>query len=719
MSNEIDLSQFYSIFVEESSELIEAMEAGLLQLELGDIDDEIVNTIFRAAHSIKGSGATLGFNEIADFTHGVEAMLEEMRSGERPVTKDGISLLLECVDCLRGMIKRCTTNESNDQALIAGLSGQLESLLNTVIPAGEDSLNLSTETTTAATTNTATTNTWTISFQPHRNLFFTGNDPFRLLRELETMGDLKVQVNTEHLPGFVDLDPQQCHLGWDMTLTGQIEEDQIRDVFAWVEDDCDLTLTLQRSKQEVDDPASSGVVDAATVSEGQTITDELKAPNNLKAAPEKQSSESEAGKPTPAAGEVAVTEQKKKRRATDTAALSDGFGEETSSIRVSTDKVDDLVNLVGELVITQSILTQATKNIDPVQMATLTHSLQQLERNTRDLQEQALNIRMLPISFAFQRLPRIVHDLNRSLGKQVKLKFTGESTELDKTVLEKIGDPLVHLVRNALDHGIEMPEQRRAAGKEENGTIEVKAFYQGGSILIEVSDDGSGLDTDKILQKAKEKSLVDEEAELTTEQIKNLVFEPGFSTADKVSNISGRGVGMDVVRRNITDLGGRVEVRSERGRGTIFTIKLPLTLAILDGQMVQVGDQVYVVPLLAIVESVKVKPGDIHRVAGEAEVYKYRNDCLPVVRLSEAFGVQEGRLSLVDGLLVIVDVDGQLIGLNIDDVLGQQQVVVKSLEKNFREVPGISGATILGDGSVALIVDVPALVQLSLTHVAA
>ncbi|MEH6543650.1 MAG: chemotaxis protein CheA [Porticoccaceae bacterium] len=706
MSNEIDLSQFYSIFVEESSELVEAMEAGLLQLELGDIDDEIVNTIFRAAHSIKGSGATLGFNEIADFTHGVEAMLEEMRGGERPVTKDGISLLLECVDCLRGMIKRCTTDEGNNQALIADLSEQLESLLTTIIPAGEDEPNLSTETTTAATTNT-----WTISFQPHKNLFFTGNDPFRLLRELEAMGDLKVQVNAEHLPGFVDLDPQQCHLGWDMTLTGQVEEDQIRDVFAWVEDDCDLTLTLQSGEQAVDEPASLAVVDAATVSEGQTVADELK-------ASEKQPLESGAEKPA-AAGEVAVTEQKKQRRATDTAALSDGFGEETSSIRVSTDKVDDLVNLVGELVITQSILTQATKNIDAEQMATLAHSLQQLERNTRDLQEQALNIRMLPISFAFQRLPRIVHDLNRALGKQVKLKFTGESTELDKTVLEKIGDPLVHLVRNALDHGIEMPEQRRATGKEENGIIEVKAFYQGGSILIEVSDDGGGLNTDKILQKAKEKSLVDEEAELTTEQIKNLVFEPGFSTTEEVSNISGRGVGMDVVRRNITDLGGRVEVRSEQGRGTTFTIKLPLTLAILDGQMVQVGDQVYVVPLLAIVESVKVKPGDIHRVAGEAEVYKYRNDCLPVVRLSEAFGIQKGRLSLVDGLLVIVDVDGQLIGLNIDDVLGQQQVVVKSLEKNFREVPGVSGATILGDGSVALIVDVPALVQLSLTHVAA
>ena len=674
MSNQIDVSQFYSIFAEESSELVEAMEAGLLQLELGDIDDEIVNSVFRAAHSIKGSGATLGFSEIADFTHGVEAMLEEMRSGKRPVTKDGINLLLECVDCLRGMIKRCTTEESNDQALIADLSKQLESMLATVAPS-ESSPDLSTGTVPAAT------RTWIISFQPHQNLFFTGNDPFRLVRELEAMGDLKVQVNTEQLPGFAELDPQQCHLGWNMTLTGQVEEDQVRDVFAWMEDDCDLSVVLQ---------GSGGLVDGATLAGELKVSDEL-----------------------------AVTQQEKKKTGIETKAASDSFGEETSSIRVSTRKVDDLVNLVGELVITQSILTETTKNLNPEEMATLAHSLQQLERNTRDLQEQVLNIRMLPIGFAFQRLPRIVHDLNRALGKQAKLKFTGESTELDKIVLEKISDPLEHLIRNAIDHGIEIPEQRRAAGKEENGTIEVKAFYQGGSVFIEVSDDGSGLNMGKILQKAKEKFLVGEEAELTTEQIKNLVFEPGFSTAEKISHISGRGVGMDVVKRNITDLGGRVEVRSELGRGTTFTIKLPLTLAILDGQMVQVGDQVYVVPLLAIVESVKVKPGDIHRVDGEAEVYKYRNDCLPVVRLSEAFGIQGGRLSLVDGLLVIVEADGRLIGLNIDDVLGQQQVVVKSLEKNFRAVPGISGATILSDGSVALIVDVRALVQLSLTHVAA
>ena len=709
MSNEIDLSQFYSIFVEESSELVEEIEAGLLRLELGDIDDEIVNTIFRAAHSIKGSGATLGFSEIADFTHGVEAMLEEMRSGERTVTKEAIGLLLECVDCLRGMVRRCTTDEANDQDLIDDLEQRLESLPNEVTAGTELDSQASGSAADVSEEAGKKISTWTISFYPHQNFFFTGNDPYRLLRELGEMGDLEVALATEKLPKFSELEPQQCYLGWDMTISGELEEDDIREVFAWVEDDCDLTLVLQSNKEAGDESDRPGQA---------TTSIETEKP----AAESEDSIESSIEKTTPASGESgteAGTGKKKAKTRAQAYESSDGFGEETSSIRVSTEKVDDLVNLVGELVITQSILSQATQGIDSEQLLMLTHSLQQLERNTRDLQEQALNIRMLPISFAFQRLPRIVHDLNRALGKQVKLKFSGEGTELDKTVLEKIGDPLVHLVRNALDHGVEMPEQRRAAGKDEDGLIHVKAFYQGGSIVIEVSDDGAGLDIERILSKAKEKSLVEEDAQLTAEEIKQLVFEPGFSTVTEVSNISGRGVGMDVVRRNISDLGGKVDVRSEQGKGATFTIKLPLTLAILDGQMVQVGDQVFVVPLLAIIESIQVKDGDIHRVAGEAEVYTYRNECLPVVRLSEVFNIRKGQQSLVGGLLVIVDVDGQLIGLNIDDVLGQQQVVIKSLEKNFREVQGVSGATILGDGSVALIIDVPEVVKLSLTHAAA
>lgn len=688
------------------------MEAGLLKLELGDIelvDDEVVNTIFRAAHSIKGSGATLGFSEVADFTHDIEALLEEIRSGERSVTRDAVAVLLECVDCLRGMIKNCSTVEDNDQALIKKLSVELQSL-----PKHQASINRVEERSgdagsgeTSNTRPTAKSRTWSISFRPYPKLFFTGNDPFRLLRELGELGGLEVQVDTRKLPDFADLDPEECYLAWDAILSGDVEENQIREVFAWVEEDCDLTLTLQKANDEPDETVSTG-----ELGEGGSKQDFSKPPTT--AVEDKNIS----SKPL-ASGRNQGSVEPKKARTAAAGEIGEGFGEESSSIRVSTDKVDELVNLVGELVITQSILAQAMSNLESDQLAMLTHGLQQLERNTRDLQEQALNIRMLPISFAFQRLPRIVHDINRALDKQVKLKFSGENTELDKTVLEKIGDPLVHLVRNALDHGIEAPDQRRAAGKTENGTIHVRAFYQGGNIVIEVSDDGAGLDAEKILKKAKEQSLVDEDVELTEGQIQNLIFEPGFSTAVEVSNISGRGVGMDVVRRNISELGGQVDVSSRPGQGATFTIKLPLTLAILDGQMVRVGDQVFVIPLLAIVESVKVKEGDIHRVAGEAEIYKYRENCLPVVRLNRVLSVDRGQQALEGNLLVIVDVDGQLVGLSIDDVLGQQQVVIKSLEKNFREVPGVSGATILGDGSVALIIDVPTVIKLSLDQVAA
>ena len=348
----------------------------------------------------------------------------------------------------------------------------------------------------------------------------------------------------------------------------------------------------------------------------------------------------------------------------------------------------------------------------------LSESLEQLDRNTRDLQEQTMNIRMLPIDFAFQRLPRIVRDLSQTLEKKVELKFSGQSTELDKTVLEKIVDPLVHLVRNSLDHGIETPEQRRAKGKDETGVINVNAYHQGGNIIIEVIDDGAGLDQKKILEKAREKGFVEEEdEELSVEQEKDMIFMPGFSTAVNVSDVSGRGVGLDVVRRNIADLGGMVEVVSEPDHGSKFTIRLPLTLAILEGLMVRVGGQVYILPLLAIVESVQIKKGQVNAVAGKAEFYQYRDEYLPVIRLHEVFNIETEVTNLEQGLLTIVDAGNKRIGLFLEEVLGQQQVVIKSLKKNFHQVEGISGATILGDGSVALILDVPGLVQRYSGHV--
>ena len=408
--------------------------------------------------------------------------------------------------------------------------------------------------------------------------------------------------------------------------------------------------------------------------------------------------------PRPAAKEKAPSKPESK--------VTPGASEGTS-IRVAIDKIDAIVNMVGELVITQSMLSELGANFEMNRLDRLVDGLAQLERNTRELQESVMRIRMLPISFAFNRFPRLVRDLSHSLGKKVNLKLSGEQTELDKTVMEKIGDPLVHLVRNSIDHGIEDPQTRRAAGKPETGLIHLNAYHKGGSIVIEIRDDGAGLRRSKIIEKARINRLIGETETLSDEMIHDLIFQPGFSTADTVSDISGRGVGMDVVRRNIKDLGGSIEVKSEEGKGSLFTIRLPLTLAILDGQLVRVGQEVYIIPLISIVESLQVKKGNLSSITGAAELYKLREDYIPIIRLHEIFDCDADNTELNGGLLVVVEGDGQRAGVLVDELLGQQQVVIKSLETNFRRVEGLSGATILGDGTVAIIIDVSGLIQVS------
>ncbi|HIL91422.1 MAG TPA: chemotaxis protein CheA, partial [Cycloclasticus sp.] len=395
---------------------------------------------------------------------------------------------------------------------------------------------------------------------------------------------------------------------------------------------------------------------------------------------------------------------------------------EAASIRVGIDKVDEIINLVGELVITQSMLDQAGEDLEEQAEAQgdnknaetlvrLRNGLVQLERNTRELQEGVMRIRMLPISFVFSRMPRLVHDLSSKLDKKVELLVAGEETELDKTVMENIGDPMVHLVRNALDHGIETPEIRLAAGKPETGTLKLNAFHKGSSIVIEIKDDGAGINKQKVLAKAIEKGVISADDPLSDDEINNLIFAPGFSTADVVSDVSGRGVGMDVVKTSISKLGGSVSVTSEEGKGSLFTIRLPLTLAILDGQLVTVGNESYVIPLIAIIESLQVDRANISVVAGKAEVYKLREHYIPIIRSRAVFGLADDNRDLHNSLMVVVEVDGSPAGIIVDDLQGQQQVVIKSLETNYRKVETMSGATILGDGTVALIWDVNGMVN--------
>ncbi|MEL7311423.1 MAG: chemotaxis protein CheA [Pseudomonadota bacterium] len=691
MSIDIDIDEITEVFIEESLEGLDIMEHGLLNLDIGAADPETMNAIFRAAHSIKGGGATFGFTEISEFAHDLETLLDEMRQGERAVTREGVDLTLQSVDCLRDMIRALATEEDfSEQA--ADLRKALAAMMADGTSAPE-----------AAPATTATQVEaeiepaerpiigWHISFTPKAELFIHGNDPSAIFAELERLCEGEVICTPDAALDFESMDPTRCAMRWEVTLHDGVERDAIEEVFSWASDDCELTIDPILGQPVVLEPVVS----------------------------DSKPDEAAAAAPAAAPAAAAQAEAKPKPEAKKSASKGKGSGgSESSSIRVNIDKIDNLINLVGELVITQSMLSRFNGDFDFTQLPALREGLAQLSRNTRELQDSVMAIRMLPISFAFARFPRLVRDTGNALGKTVDLQVVGEGTELDKTVLEKIGDPLVHLVRNSLDHGLETPEQRVAAGKPETGVLELRAYHEGGNIVIEVSDDGAGINSEKVLEKAIERGLVSADEVLSEERIVNLIFMPGFSTADAVSDLSGRGVGMDVVRRNIADLGGHVSVKSERGVGSTFTIRLPLTLAILDGQLVRVGQESYIVPLVSIVETIQSGNEHTSQVAGESELFRLRDEYLPVLRLHELFGIQGDATEIDDGLLVVAEANGQRVGIFVDDLQEQQQVVIKSLESNFRQTAGISGATILGDGTVALIIDVPGLIQLFFDRIA-
>ena len=684
----VDLSQFHQVFFEESFEGLDVMESELLDMDPSDVDDETVNNIFRAAHSIKGGAGTFGFMPVSEFTHVVETLLDEIRAGKRSMEPRYVDLFLQSVDCLRGMLSDMQDGNEPETERPAELRTEFETIL------GMAQEEQPAEDASAGGQDAG----WIIDVKPHTDLLMTGNEPFRMFRELQELvgeGNLEVLANTDDIPELTSLNPEDCTIHWRLTVTAATPVEEIKAIFEWVEDECDLTYTPlagdsanAEAAASSDDAASSG--DAALVA---PVADAGAAESTAPAASVVQPEASPADKPVKAA---------KAPKASKKAA-------ESSSIRVSIDKVDSLINMVGELVITQSMLGQLGQDFDLSRLAKLQEGLSQLEQNTRELQESVMKIRMMPISFAFSRFPRLVRDLGGQLGKKVLLETIGEQTELDKTVMEKINDPLVHLVRNSMDHGLETTEDRIAAGKSEEGTITLNAYHQGGNIVIEVADDGAGLNEDRILKKAIEKGLVPENNSLTPEEIHNLIFLPGFSTAEAVSDISGRGVGMDVVRRNIQALNGSIEVKSQRGVGSTFIIRLPLTLAILDGQLVRVCEETYIFPLVSIVESIQIHRSSLNHVTGSQYVMQLRDEYIPIVRLDEIFGLRDASDTVDEMMLVVVEGDNEKIGIVVDDLLGQQQVVIKSLEQNYQKVSCISGATILGDGTVALIIDISSI----------
>ncbi|EMG3683754.1 chemotaxis protein CheA [Serratia marcescens] len=661
----MDISDFYQTFFDEADELLADMEQHLLELDPLAPDIEPLNAIFRAAHSIKGGAATFGFSVLQETTHLLENLLDGARRQEMSLSTEIINLFLETKDIMQEQLDAYKTSQQPDAESFEYICQALRQLAleaqqQQAAPAAQPAVQQPVVKPAAAPA--AIEGGMRISL----NGLKASEIPL-MLEELGNLGEVK--------------DPHQTEHSLDVTLLTSASEDDISAVLCFVLEPEQISFSTPTPSE----PAAA----EASLPAAVAVPEPAPAPVASAAPP--------AAKPAAAAAEAPKARAK---------------ASESTSIRVAVEKVDQLINLVGELVITQSMLAQRSGTLDPVNHGDLLNSMSQLERNARDLQESVMSIRMMPMEYVFSRYPRLVRDLAGKLNKQVELTLQGSSTELDKSLIERIIDPLTHLVRNSLDHGIEEPATRIAAGKSAVGNLVLSAEHQGGNICIEVIDDGAGLNREKILAKAASQGLAVSES-MSDEEVGMLIFAPGFSTAEQVTDVSGRGVGMDVVKRNIQEMGGHVEIRSQAGKGTTIRILLPLTLAILDGMSVKVNDEVFILPLNAVMESLQPQAEDLHPLAGGERVLQVRGEYLPLVELYRVFEVDGAKTDATQGIVVILQSAGRRYALLVDQLIGQHQVVVKNLESNYRKVPGISAATILGDGSVALIVDVSALQTLN------
>jgi two-component system chemotaxis sensor kinase CheA len=691
---DFDLSQFYAVFFEEAGENLANMESMLLAIDVDAARDDELNAIFRVAHSIKGGAATFGFSDVTALTHELETLLDRVRRHELPLRRAMVDTLLEAGDVLKAQLARHQTREG-EAPDTADLVGRIKKLA-----AGEEPE--------VAAAPVAGQRALQVRIGPLKNAA-AADGIAELFRDIPALGSLEaVDGGAAAADGcrvFKVITPSP-HSELIELFSFHVSREQVA-IAPW-----SATAAIGKSfapdRADVADGNAGGRAQpsaTAAPKEGAAVEGDgygfFVDPATLPAAQARSEAASRPAEPRP------------ERKAAPKAAAASSAGLESSTLRVSVEKVDQLINLVGELVITQAMLTQQTKQFDPVLHQTLLAGVADLERNTRHLQEAVMSIRMIPMSFVFNRFPRMIRDLAAKLGKDLELKMVGEATELDKGLIEKIIDPLTHLVRNSADHGIESPARRIAAGKPATGTITLAASHQGSSILIEIKDDGAGLNRDKIMNKARERGLAVRD-DMTDHEVWALIWEPGFSTADAITDVSGRGVGMDVVRKNIAALGGGAELDSAAGYGTRVSIRLPLTLAIMDGMSIGVGDETYILPLASVVESFQVEDGMIQTIGATGRVVKVRHEYLPVVALDEVFKVPRLRADGAERtteIMVIVEAEGRRVAALVDELLGQHQIVVKNLEANYRRVPDVSGATILGDGRVALIIDVAGLVK--------
>lgn len=663
----MDLDSIRGVFFEEAYELLDAAESTLANLSNGDEYNDQINAVFRAIHSIKGGAGSFGFESLVKFAHTYETLLDLLRSQKIQFDEDLRNLLLRANDVLYAVVK---ADEQDSNELPDTYDAVLQKLL-TYTTGGAVAEAVSSDSTQSSGDLEHQPHyiPYVIRFVPHQEMMHFGNDPLLILRELKTVtmkaarmqDEFGVKLVKNTVPVLGELHLQDSYLGWEIHVTTSASLADIKEVFEFVEDDCELNIQSLNGTQVV-------VADSKT--------------------PVAQQSQAHPPK----------------------AQAKSGGDEQVHSIRVELDRIDRMVNTVGEMVIKQAMILDSVATMDLDKNSDLGKGLQQLNQYMRELQESVMAIRAQPVKSVFSRIPRLVRELSMELGKDIQLVTSGENTEIDKTVIERLGEPLTHMIRNAIDHGIESPEERLQAGKSKQGTISLSAEHRSGRIVIELTDDGRGINRERVLQKARENGIIAADAYLSGEEIDQLIFHPGFSTAKEVTNISGRGVGMDVVKKSIQNLGGRVLIQSEQGKGCRFVLTLPLTLAVLEGMLVSVGNQCYVIPLVSIIETLRPETKQVSRIIGSQDVLVLRDSNITMLYLHELFDIPSAIERAEDAIVVVVESEGgHLMGVVVDEILGQQQVVIKSIEENYDPIAGISAATILGNGRVALIIDIASL----------
>ncbi|CCM74398.1 chemotaxis protein CheA [Rhizobium mesoamericanum] len=745
----MDMNEIKEIFFQECEEQLAELESGLLKMNDGDRDPETVNAVFRAVHSIKGGAGAFGLDDLVAFAHVFETTLDCVRSNKLEPTQDVLKVMLKSADVLADLTNAARDGGSVDESRSRGLVKELEALANGELPTPSAAVEAPaakpapvTAPTAAAPAPKPTDDSgfqpipfsfddfggeeegssdlpaYEITFKPRSDLYSKGNDATLLLRDLSRLGEMSCYCNMDALPGLDDLDPEAAYFYWNVTLKTDKGEDAIRTVFEFAEWDCDLQIAAVEARAAAVEAEELPMIpvpfDLSILDEGAAEAQASQPKSDAAAAVAAAETASNVTQMAAAAARVEKKESAAAAAAATAAAAAQNNAAAGQTIRVDLDRVDRLINLVGELVINQAMLSQSVIENDTTGTSSINMGLEELQQLTREIQDSVMAIRAQPVKPVFQRMSRIVREIADMTGKTIRLITEGENTEVDKTVIDKLAEPLTHMIRNAVDHGIETPEKRAANGKNVEGTVRLTAKHRSGRILIELADDGAGINREKVKQKAIANELIPADANLTDEEIDNLIFLPGFSTADKISDISGRGVGMDVVKRSIQALGGRINITSKPGQGSVFTMSLPLTLAVLDGMVVTVAGQTLVVPLTAIVETLQPEASAIHSFGANHRLISIRNSFCPLVDVGRILNFRATQANPVEGVALLVESEGGgQRALMVDAIQGQRQVVIKSLEANYTHVPGIAAATILGDGRVALILDVDAVVGAS------